>query len=123
MGGAPRPLRYDFPWWAVPTQVIALIIVHGLVPKWIAGLGPRHGWFTGQPTAWNLLGLLPLMAGAAFLAWTVVVHDRTAPKHGWRMEPTPFEPTQYLLQRGPYGYTRNPIYVSYFFIWGGLAIF
>jgi len=72
---------------------------------------------------WNLLALLPFVGGLALLVWVIVLHDREAPKHGWRIEPTPFEPTQYLIVSGPYGYTRNPIYFSHLIIWSSWALF
>src|SRR5262249_58090297 len=81
------------------------------------------GWSAGHPAAWHLLGLFPIAGGAALLTWVIVLHDREAPKHGWRVEATPFEPTQYLIVSGPYAYTRNPIYLSHLTIWSGWAVF
>jgi protein-S-isoprenylcysteine O-methyltransferase Ste14 len=44
-------------------------------------------------------------------------------RYGWRIEITPFEPTPYLITRGPYRYSCNPIYVGHLAIWIGWAIF
>ncbi len=118
----PTPLRYDFPIWAPLLQVIELVLVHGLAPLGLSALAFRHGWSGGYPSPWNLCGLLGIVGGTAVLAWIIVLHDREAPKHGWRMQP-PFEPTRYLITSGPYAYTRNPIYVSHLTIWVGWAIF
>src|SRR5512144_2341265 len=117
------PLRYDFPLWAPLLQVVGVLLFHGLLPLGLSLLAPRHGWSDGHPAAWNLLGLLPVAGGAALLLWVIVLHDREAPKHGWRFEATPFEPVQYLIVTGPYGYTRNPIYLSHLTIWSGWAVF
>lgn len=116
------PLRHDFPLWAPLLQAGGVLLVHGLLPLGLSALGSRHGWSTGQPMAWNLVGLLPVAGGTALLTWVIILHDREAPKHGWRMEATPFEPAQYLIVSGPYGYTRNPIYLSYLIIWSGWAV-
>src|SRR5262245_27115364 len=123
MARDPSPLRYDFPLWAPLLQVAGLLLFHVLLPLGLSALAARHGWSAGHPAGWNLLGLLPGAAGAALLTWVIVLHDREAPKHGWRIEPTPFEPAQYLLVSGPYAYTRNPIYLSHLAIWGGWAVF
>jgi len=123
MARDPSPLRHDFPLWAPLLQVVGVLLLHGLLPFGVSALTVRHGWSAGHPAAWNLLGLLPIAGGAALLIWVVVLLDREVPKHGWRIEATPFEPTQYLVVSGPYAYTRNPIYLSYFTIWSGWAVF
>src|SRR5262245_36230735 len=86
MPRAPSPLRYDFPLWAPLLQVVAVLLVHGLLPRALAALASRHGWSAGHPAGWNLLGLLPVAGGAALLIWVIFLHDRAAPKHGWRIE-------------------------------------
>ena len=123
MARDPSPLRYDFPLWAPLLQVVALLLFHGLLPFGVSALTARYGWSAGHPAAWNLLGLFPIAGGAALLIWVIVLHDREAPKHGWRIEATPFEPTRYLIVRGPYAYTRNPIYLSHLVIWSGWSVF
>jgi protein-S-isoprenylcysteine O-methyltransferase Ste14 len=74
------------------------------------------------PSAWNLAGLMPVIAGFGLMAWCVVVHMRLAPS-GWRIEKTPYYPTPaYLVTEGPYCYSRNPIYVAEGMIWIGSII-
>ena len=104
-------------------QALGLLLFHGLVPLGLSVLASRHGWSAGHPAAWNEVGLVPVASGLVLLVWIVVLHDREAPKHGWRMEATPFEPTQYLIVWGPYRYTRNPIYLLHLTIWFGWAVF
>jgi D-3-phosphoglycerate dehydrogenase len=67
--------------------------------------------------------LLPVIAGVAVLFWVIALHREEALKHGWRIEKTPFEPLRYLIVRGPYRYTRNPIYLSHLAIWSGWTLF
>jgi protein-S-isoprenylcysteine O-methyltransferase Ste14 len=117
------PLRYDFPLWAPLLQVAGVLLFHALLPLWLSFLAARYGWSDGYPSLLNLLGLIPIAAGGALLVWVIVLHDREAPKRGWGVEATPFEPTQYLITRGPYAYTRNPIYLSYLAIWPGWTLF
>jgi len=116
-------LRHDFPPWAPVLQAFGLLLFHGLVPLGLSRLSFRHGWVAGHPAAGNLVGLLLVGGGLALILWLVVLHDTEAPKHGWRMERTPFEPTRYLIVWGPYGYSRNPIYLSHFTIWLGWSVF
>jgi protein-S-isoprenylcysteine O-methyltransferase Ste14 len=123
MSREPSPLRYDFPLWAPLLQGAGLLVLHGLVPFGLSALATRHGWSGGYPSVLNLLGLILVSGGVALLTWVIVLHDREAPKHGWRVEATPFEPAHYLVVSGPYAYTRNPIYVSHLTIWSGWAIF
>ena len=121
--GNERPLRFDWPAWAPVYIVVGLFLFHWLVPYGLSLLGSRHGWSSGHPDAWNRLGLLAVGAGLAVIASTIRLHKRGAVTHGWRMEPTPFEPPQYLILSGPYRYTRNPIYLSHLTIWSGWAIY
>lgn len=98
--------------------VVGIPFFHGVVPWWISLLGTRRSWVEGRPGTWNLVGLIPILAGAACLAWILALHFEKAPE-GWAIEATP----RYLLTRGPYSYSRNPIYVTYGPIWLGWAAF
>ena len=119
----PSPLRHDWPRWAPAAQAIALFLFHGALPFGLSRLSYRHGWPAGHPSAWNLLGLLPVAAGIALIVWTIALHRRDAVRQGWRFEKTPFEPPPYLIVDGPYRYSRNPIYLSHLTIWIGWALF
>jgi protein-S-isoprenylcysteine O-methyltransferase Ste14 len=116
-------LRHDWPVWVPLTQAAGLLLFHGALPFGLSRLSYRHGWFTGQPALWNLAGLLPVAGGIAVIIWVIVLHRERAPRHGWRIEKTPFEPPRYLIVSGPYRYTRNPIYLSHLAIWIGWTLF
>src|SRR4029450_1435004 len=99
----PSPLRHDFPLWAPSLQVVALLLFHGLLPFGVSAFMAPHGWAGGRRAGGGLLGLLPVAGGAVLLTWVIVLHDREAPKHGWRVEASAFEPTQYRIARGRRG--------------------
>jgi protein-S-isoprenylcysteine O-methyltransferase Ste14 len=116
-------LRHDWPLWVPLTQAAELLLFHGALPFGLSRLSYRHGWFNGQPAPWNLAGLLPVAGGIAVIIWVIVLHCERAPRHGWRIEKTPFEPPRYLIVSGPYRYSRNPIYLSHLAIWIGWTLF
>jgi protein-S-isoprenylcysteine O-methyltransferase Ste14 len=59
-------------------------------------------------------------AGAGLMAWALAAHSEAAPR-GWALE-TVLTP-QYLLQRGPYRLSRNPMYAGQAVVWLGWALF
>jgi protein-S-isoprenylcysteine O-methyltransferase Ste14 len=65
-------------------------------------------------------GLLTVVAGAALAAWALATHYEAAAE-GWAPEPrwTP----DYLLRKGPYRLTRNPMYVGEATVWLGWTLF
>jgi protein-S-isoprenylcysteine O-methyltransferase Ste14 len=85
-------------------------------PVQLSNLGHRHGWSDGRPGVLNLAGVIPLGAGAALLLWSMSSHYRAAPK-GWEIRLAP----DYLLESGPYRFSRNPMYVGEAIIWLGWA--
>ena len=73
----------------------------------IARQGRRRGWQDDRPGALNLVGVLPLTAGAGFLGAAIVAHYRESPAEmGMSVVP------EYLVRGGVYGVTRNPMYVG-----------
>jgi len=69
------------------------------------------GW---SPRRLELGPVALVAAGFAGVIWTLVLHFAEAPQ-GWQLELTP----RYLLTRGPYRFTRNPIYLAYAPLWFG----
>jgi protein-S-isoprenylcysteine O-methyltransferase Ste14 len=97
---------------------VAIPLAHGVVPWAISLLTRRYGWSEG-PGRWNLLGVPPIAVGAALLIWVLIVGiSQTIPKRV-KLGLTP----SFLMIRGPYTFTRNPMYVAELGIWLGWTLF
>lgn len=93
-------------------------IVWGLVPWAVSLLSPRYGWAAGRPGLWNLLGLVPLAAGIAGSLWSLALHFAESGQGlDWEADKS------YLLKRGPYAFSRNPMYLSELTLLFGWALF
>ena len=111
-------------WGALALSPVALLIAiplaHGVVPWAISLFGPRYGWDDGRPSYWNLLGLVPVSAGAMVLVWLMVLGFTQASKMPERIE-LDWSP-KILLTRGPYAFSRHPMYLAELALWLGWAI-
>ena len=74
------------------------------IPYLLAAGGATGGWHFG---AWRYLGLLPLGAGIAGIAWCL--RDFAVVGRG---TPAPFDPPRELVATGLYRWVRNPMYLS-----------
>ena len=93
-------------------------IVWGVVPWAVSLLTPRYGWQAGRPGLWNLLGLIPLAVGIAGSVWTLRLHFAES------REGLDFEPDKnYLIIRGAYAFSRNPMYLFELTLLLGWVIF
>lgn len=92
--------------------------MHALVPYELWRLDGRVRGRRKAPR--RGVGLLVVAAGAALVTWAMAAHYEAAPR-GWALESrlTP----EYLLRRGPYRVSRNPMYVGEAFVWLGWALF
>jgi protein-S-isoprenylcysteine O-methyltransferase Ste14 len=93
---------------------------HAGIPWALSHLGPRHGWADGDPSGWNLLGYVPVAAGAALLLWIMVfgfAHSRDLPER----VPIDWSPAL-LMSGGPYAFSRHPMYVGELALWLGWAV-
>lgn len=107
------------PRWTAPIMWgVGLILVHVLLPWGISLLTPRYGWVDGRPGVWNYPALILVAAGIGMIIWGASLHFRAAPG-GWEWERTP----GYMLVKGPYKYSRNPMYLLEIVMWLGWAIF
>ena len=111
----PRPI-------AVITGLFVLLIViplaHGVVPWALSTLLPRYGWAEGSPAIWNRLGLIVIALAAALLIWILAsAIPQTPTRVNLGLTPS------FLMMRGPYQFTRNPMYVAELGLWLGWTIF
>jgi len=98
--------------------LVALPLMLGVLPWAISLLAHRYGWSDGRPAIWNLFGLLPVIFGAVLFYWVMVLHFEQTPDQV-ELKSTP----EYLLMRGPYRFTRNPMYVAGVLVWLGWTLF
>ncbi len=111
--------RVRLPCWMVLIfSPVLFLLAHVALPWAISLLSTRHGWANRRPGRWNLLALLLVGAGTSCIIWCGSLHF-VASAGSIEMERTP----RYLLVRGPYTFTRNPMYLSALTIWLGWALF
>ena len=109
-----KKVKHLSPWLAFPMA----LIVWWVLPCAISLLTTHHGWATGRPGLWNLLGLIPVLIGTIGLLWGVAVHSAQSPQGiEWELDKS------YLLQRGMYAYSRHPMYLSELILLFGWVIF
>lgn len=100
--------------------LIVIPFVHGVVPWAISFLGPWYGWLDGVPAVWNLLGLIPIAVGAVVLLWLMILGFTQGAELPKRVD-LDWSP-KILLTRGPYGFSRHPMYLAEGALWLGWAI-
>jgi Phospholipid methyltransferase len=105
-------------WMALILTLVLFLLAHVVVPRELSLLSTCHGWDRGRPGRRNLLALILIGIGAAGISWCARLHIVASPG-SFEMKRTP----RYLLVRGPYTFTRNPIYLSGMAIWLGWVIF
>lgn len=101
--------------------LVAIPLAHGGVPWALSLLTQRYGWVNHRPEIVNLTGLLPILLGCSGLIWVFIQGLRNFADAPERIE-LDWKP-KLLMMRGPYAYSRNPMYVSEFALWFGWAIF
>jgi protein-S-isoprenylcysteine O-methyltransferase Ste14 len=105
-------------WMALILTPVLFLLAHVVVPRELSSLSTRHGWAHERPGRRNLLALILIGIGAACIAWCARLHF-VASRGSFELERT----QNYLLVRGPYQFTRNPMYLSGMAIWLGWIIF
>jgi protein-S-isoprenylcysteine O-methyltransferase Ste14 len=105
-----------------------VVAVHALVPYGLSRLDRRAPRQPAPPPVVRATGLLAVMAGAGLIAWALAAHYEAAPR-GWAVPTTrqvlrqaPYR-LEYLLRRGPYRLSRNPMYLGEAAVWLGWALF
>jgi protein-S-isoprenylcysteine O-methyltransferase Ste14 len=95
---------------------VGIAVVHVGIPIGLAR-ATRPATFQPRPVV-RLIGLSSLLGGLAGLIWALAQHFKAVPEGGYKMALTP----DYLLQSGPYQYSRNPMYVAELAMWAGWSL-
>ena len=96
----PKKTKFLSPWIAYPLA----LFVWWVLPWVVSQLTPHYGWVAGRPSPWNLLGLIPVAIGTIGLLWGVAAHSAQSSQGiEWERDKS------YLLRRGMYAYSRNPM--------------
>lgn len=115
--------------------VLGLIVVSVVYPLMVIGLPwalslptSRLGWADGAPSVWNFLGLFPVAAGILGLFWVFGVMLAQFPKLPEVVELDEGErlvtaTSRILITRGPFAFSRNPMFLSGLIVWLGWAVF
>jgi protein-S-isoprenylcysteine O-methyltransferase Ste14 len=100
--------------------MVAMLAAHAVLPLELSRRGPRlrPGGLAGG--AMRAAGIVMVAGGSALVGWALAHHYRAAPD-GWSLEPS-WTPG-YLLRKGPYRLTRNPMYVGDCAMWLGWTLF
>ncbi len=114
MNSTQEPLRPEFPDHAGvafhPPVLLALVLVVGFLARWLVPLNFL------SPVISMYLG--PIVTAASFggffwAVYTMRTGDASIPTN---------EPTNVIVVRGPYRFSRNPIYLSMLFLQVGTSI-
>ncbi len=103
----------------IPLAVRALVAT--VIPLTVAGLAPsyllsRFAW--RAVPAWHAVFAIPMAAGIGLLGYCIVLFAITG-----RGTLAPLDPPTVFVARGPYRFTRNPMYVGVSLWLWGLAAF
>jgi protein-S-isoprenylcysteine O-methyltransferase Ste14 len=113
--GGQRSSRATIPRWLA---YVLAVVVWGAGPWALSFLTSRYGWTGGSPGLWNVFGLLSVVVGSAGMVWTMSLHfGQTAEKVRLKLA------QGYLLTRGPYAFSRHPMYLSELILLFGWTVF
>jgi len=111
--------------------ILGAVAMHAVVPFELSRLGDRVARQKRTNPIVRGIGLLTVGAGAMLMLWALAAHYEAAPG-GWLVQsrPTPRlllrrapYSIEYLLWRGPYRLSRNPMYLGEAAVWLGWALF
>ena len=103
-------------------------IMVGLLPWALSMLTLRYGWTETGPASWNLVGLIPVLAGIVGLVWVFSVMFAQFPKLPENLELEKGEllwsmTSRVLITHGPFAFSRNPMFLSGLTVLLGWAVF
>jgi protein-S-isoprenylcysteine O-methyltransferase Ste14 len=99
---------------------LGAVAMHAVVPFELSRPGGRARPQGPAISAARGAGLLTVAAGAALMTWALAAHYQAAPR-GWALDSR--LTYEYLLRRGPYRLSRNPMYAGEAAVWFGWALF
>ncbi len=100
-----RPLTLVPPPLVYALALIAAWWLRGWLPL------PLDLGVASRPLGWGLIGIG--LAGFAWALWAIWTHRTTV---------NPYKAASNLVTGGPFCYTRNPIYVSDWFVYAGVTL-
>ncbi len=100
--------------------LVAIPLIHGVLPWAISLFGNSYGWVDRHPALWNLVGLLPISAGIVVLLWVLIIGLRLGPELPARVA-LDWGPKAFL-KHGPYAFSRHPMYLAETGLWLGWSI-
>ncbi len=92
-----------------PPLIFVATILFGLLVDWFKPMPAR-------PDRWGGLGIIFCALALALVAWAWLVLKRR------RTDVRPWKPTTAIVADGPYGLTRNPIYLGFALFQVGLGL-
>jgi protein-S-isoprenylcysteine O-methyltransferase Ste14 len=103
---------------------IFIVVIFGLIPRWVADLNHELGWPQWKTTAGQVMGVTLFLASLGLVIYCSRLFSRIG-----KGTPVPIDPPRELVVSGLYRFTRNPIYVgqvaillSYFLYSGELGL-
>jgi protein-S-isoprenylcysteine O-methyltransferase Ste14 len=112
----------------LPVVLIVYPFMVVVLPWALSLIAPRYGWTESGPATWNLLGLIPVVAGIIGLIWVFSVMAAQFPKLPEVVELDEGErlltaTSRILITHGPFSCSRNPMFLAGLVVLLGWAIF
>src|SRR5712691_611699 len=93
-------------------------LLHFILPLTLSAFSQHFGWDAG-PGVWNSPGIILILLGLGLFTMAIREHFRRFKN----LETVSLASPEYLVQTGPYRFTRNPIYLGAGIVWLGWTIY